>query len=424
MKKVKNNLPKNCLINKNEHKSQKYLFNNSNFRDFKNNTINTPTISSSSTKNNIYLNKLKNKIMNKIDYSDYFKLTNQKSENNIKINNIDLNNLKAYTIQTQKTHSTKNIINSQNKFLLNYSDHINYNKIKNRSIITKQNLYDNKNYYNSQLFKNNNNNLSKINKKKYIIYNIENSNNDDIKTLFNKEGDNIDNDINNNINNIKKQEEFLKLKRILINIKVQNKKYQKELNILKNNNLTIKNKKTNNNKKLYIDIKNILNKIEKNIKNNNSKINNDNLLNYYNLKFGSFSSLKEKMIFLNNIYLNEKFKNSLIEKTYNLFLNNNILKEEIKNDSNINIINILKWIKYLIKEINKIKKNNEKLKTNINNNNVENNLYNFYYNNWINCLGVKTEDNLKKKITDLINDQNYNDIEETKLYNILMNKDS
>ena len=427
MKKVKSNPIKKCLIIKNEHKTKKYLFNNSSFnRDCKNNTISTPIIGSSSTKNSIYINKLKNQLLNKIDYSDYFKICNQKSENNIKVSNIDLNNLKTYTIQTQNTHSSKNIITSHNKFLLNHSSNNNNNSniIKNRSIIINknQNLYDNQNYYNRQLFKNNINNISKINKKNNIIY-IKNSNNDDIKTIFHKEGDNIDNDINKNINNIKKQEEFLKLKRILINLKIQNKKLQTDLNILKNNNLTIENIKRNNNKKIYIDIKNKFNKIEKSMKNNN-KINNDDLLNFYILKFGATSSLKEKIIFLNNIYLHEKLKNSLIEKTYNLLLNNNILKEEKKDDSNININNILKWIKFLIKEIDKIKKDNEKLKTNINNNNIENNLYNIYYNNWINCLGVKTEENLKKKITDLINDQNYNDIEENKLYNILMNKES
>ena len=49
-------------------------------------------------------------------------------------------------------------------------------------------------------------------------------------------------------------------------------------------------------------------------------------------------------------------------------------------------------------------------------------MYKYYYYNWIKNLRIKTKEDLQNKIKDLIIDQNYNDIEEIKLYNILMNK--
>ena len=409
------------MMNKKNYKTKKYIFDSSFNNDYKNKTISSPIIQSCSTKNTIYLNKIKNKLLNKVDYSDYFKINNNKNEKYI---NININNLKEYTIQTHKMHTKKNI-RTENNTILNRS--VNNDKFKNINTINtsfdNKKLYDNKNFYNNNTCKSN---IFTNKKKKYIIYNNDITNND-IKIIYNKERDIINNDINNNIKKIKKQEELLKLKKILLNLKEQNIKMKNELNILKDKNLKKENIKKNKNKQLYIDIKDIFSNTEKNIKNNNSQININDLLNFYKFKFGASSSLKEKIIFLRNIYLNEKLKNSLVEKTYRLFLDNKIFQEDIKNNSNTNNIdinNIWKKIKYIIDDINKIKKYNKKLKENINNYNVEKNLYNFYFNNWINFLGVKTKENLKKKINDLIKDENYNDIEETKLYNILMNKQS
>ena len=215
------------------------------------------------------------------------------------------------------------------------------------------------------------------------------------------------------------------LRNTLNNLKLKNKKIQDELNIMKNKNLMLKNNQTYRNKKIYMDIKNIFINNEKDIKTNNSQINIDDLINFYGIKFGINTSFKEKIKFLRGIYLNEKLKDSLVEKTNKLFLENNLLKEKEpnkSNDDNTNIDNIYKCVSNLLEKIDIIKKNNEELEKNINDKNKEKNMYNFYYNNWLYRLRIKNKEDLKNKIKDLILDQNFNDIEEIKLYNILMNK--
>ena len=242
--------------------------------------------------------------------------------------------------------------------------------------------------------------------------------------IYNKTGNIIENDINDNINKMKKGEELVYLRNTLNNLKLKNKKIQDELNIMENKNLKLRNNKTYRNKRIYMDIKNIFINNEKDIKNNNSQINIDDLINFYGIKFGINISFKEKIKFLRGIYLNEKLKDSLVEKTNKLFLENNLLKEKEPNKSNdnTNIGNIYKCVSNLLEKIDIIKKNNEELEKNINDKNKEKNMYNFYYNNWLYRLKIKNKEDIKNKIKDLILDQNFNDIEEIKLYNILMNK--
>ena len=258
----------------------------------------------------------------------------------------------------------------------------------------------------------------------YDIYNDLNDGNNDIKMIYNKTGNIIENDINDNINKMKKEEELAYLRNTLNKLKLQNKKIQNELNIMENKNLKLKNNKTYINKRIYMDIKNIFIDNEKDIKSNNNRIDFDDILNFYKINIGINSSFEEKIKILRGIYLNEKLKDSLVEKTNKLFLENNLLKEEESNKSNdnTNTDKIYNCVSNLLEKIDTIKRNNEELEKKINDKNKEKNLYNFYYNNWLYRLKIKNKEDLKNKIKDLILDQNYNDIEEIKLYNILMNK--
>lgn len=375
------------------------------------------------------MNKTKN-----IDYSEYFKINNQKSENNIKIKNRNLNDLNRYTIQARNYHtninSSKNVINTDNNKIINRNFHIGINSIKNiENKISNgtelKNLYINKNIYNT--FYSSNNNLfthQKINK---IINNEDIEN--DIKKVYNNTGVIINDDINNNVNKIKKEEELSKLKKLLKDLESKNKEMQTELVLLKNKNLKLKKNPKNISRIIYLDIKNIFNNNIKDIKtNNNNQINISDLFNYYKFKFNSCSSLKEKIEHFRKVYLDEKLKNSLIEKGYGLFLKNNLTKDiiingDVKNkQDNINMDDIWKSIIAIMGDIDKIKKFNNEMEENINNKKIENNLYKFYYNKWQKIFGVTKKEELRNKITDLINDQNYNDSEEFKLYKILMNK--
>ena len=243
--------------------------------------------------------------------------------------------------------------------------------------------------------------------------------NDDLKKFYLKNGYNVHNNIYQNIKKIKKEEELLNLRKIVKDLKIKNQKIQNELALLKNKDIKLErdDNEINKNRKLYLNIKNIFNKTENNIINNNTKINIDDILNFYKFKFSFSSSFREKIKFFRKIYLDEKIKNSLIEKTYKLFLENNIVNENI-NNSNINK-NILDGINNLIKKIDKIKQFNEEIQLNINGKNIEKKKYNFYYIYWEKLLNVNKKEDVKKRIHDLIDDLKYNDIEESKLYNIL-----
>ena len=200
---------------------------------------------------------------------------------------------------------------------------------------------------------------------------------------------------------------------------MQNQKLQKELLLIKNKNIKLESNEINKNRKLYLNLKNLFNKTEKNIINNSIKINIDNVLNFYKFKFSFSSSFREKIKFFRKIYLDELLKNSLIEKTHKLFLENNIINNNDNGNSKINK-NIFDGINNLIKEIDKIKKINEEIQLNINSKNIEKKKYNFYYIYWEKLLNVTKNEDIKKRIHELINNQKYNDIEESKLYNILM----
>ena len=381
------------IVKKKMPKKNKLLNNSFNFnRNFQNITFATSKTESSSTKNTLYINNKpykinKNNNNNYIDYSEYFKINN-KSEKKI------INNLNRYNIQNQNFFISKNI-NNQNKIILNRT----YNFNKNIS-------------------------AKDLDLNLYYIGNNLNDGNNDIKMIYNKTGDIIDNDIKDNINKMKKEEELVYLRNVLKKLKVQNKKIENEFNAIKNENLKIENNIKNKNKMIYRDIKNIFINNEKNIQNNNNQINTDDLLNFYKIKFGSSISFKEKLKLLREIYLNEKLKNSLVEKSNKLFIENNLLKPKDKNESNknINLNNIQKCIINLLENINRLKKKNDEIEIYINNKAKEKNMYKYYYYNWIKNLRIKTKEDLQNKIKDLIIDQNYNDIEEIKLYNILMNK--
>ena len=254
------------------------------------------------------------------------------------------------------------------------------------------------------------------------ICNNLNDENNDIKTIYNKTGNIIENNINDNIYKMKKEEELDYLMNMLKNLKEQNKRREYELNVIKNKNLNLEKNKLYTNKKIYMDIKNIFNNNENNIKNNNSQINTEDLLNFYKIKLETKTSYTEKIKLLREIYLREKLKNFLVEKTNKVFLENNLLKAKEANDNKINFDNIYNCVNDLLDDINKIKKNNAKLEINISKKNKEKEMCNYYFNNWLYLLRIKNKEDLKNKIKDLIFDQNYNEIEEIKLYNILMNK--
>ena len=299
-------------------------------------------------------------------------------------------------------------MNYQNKSLFN--KHINSCKIKKAKNIDIdiKNLDDNKTLYSYNYIQKQNN---YFNRKSNYNYRK-------IKNIYYKTGEIIDNIINNNMNKMKKKEEFKNLKKILSNLKSQNQKIKKELTIIQNKNCKLDNYK---NKYIYQDIKNIFNN-NKNIIKKDKQMNIEDLLNFYKFKFGTPTTFEEKIKILRNIYIYENLKNSLVDNTNILFMNNKISNGNSKEESLLNINNTLKWIISLIDDIEKIKKINKEIEEKIKNKKDENNKYNFYYNNWLNLLGIKTKEELYTKIKDLILDQNYNDINEKKLYNILMIK--
>jgi hypothetical protein len=427
---MKNNEIDKAKKIKNVRMKKKLL--NSSYNYFKNSNISISNNGSISAKNTLYINKLK-----KIDYSEYFKMNIQKSESNAKNKNIYLNNFKNYTIQpnnyfTNKS-SPKKITSYITKNLLKGKFPLDLNSIKNTentlyNPTELNNLFSNKNIYNT--VSNNKNNLYTESTNINIIDDeIDDYN---IKKVYKNTGAIINNNINNNMNKIKKEEELSKLKDILKKIKNKNKAIQTELNLLRNINTKLENNQNINkkNRLIYLDIKELLNKNKAKINKNNSQMDISELLQFYKFKFESSSSLRENIEYLRKVYLDEKLKNSLIEKGHKLFLEN-ILIEDINNNSisdnenSVSDINMDDFWKYLIKimgDIEKIKKFNGEMENKINNKKGEKNIYKVHFEKWAKILGVNNKEDLKNKIVDLINDQNYNDIEEVKLYKILMNK--
>ena len=407
-------------------------------------------------RNNNFDNSLKTILKNNIDYSDYFKINNQKSAKNLKLK-FNFDDFNKYITQTKNINSVKNYVNGHNrlnKFIEGdkiYNSRI--SNIGNESIKENDYLYDKKNTYNhfyknknystndknnsftyNHFYRNNNNNIytyNSINSKNNSInitninkQNDLNINNNEIIKIYNEEGNSINNDIRNNIKKIKNKEELMQLKNIFENLRLENKMIQTELNILHNQNHQLEQKQKDKNKMIYLNIKNIFSHTINDIKINNNEI---NLNNYYKNMIKK-SSLKDKVEILRNIYLDEKLKNSLVKKTYGLLLdlkkNGNNEEEDLKNkfDMNENIKNIWKMINSLMKDTEKVKNYNNNFESNMKNKIREYEIYKIYYNKWINIFSINNREDLKNRIIDLINDQHYNDNEEFKLYSLLMNK--
>ena len=407
-------------------------------------------------RNNNFDNSLKTILKNNIDYSDYFKINNQKSAKNLKLK-FNFDDFNKYITQTKNINSVKNYVNGHNrlnKFIEGdkiYNSRI--SNIGNESIKENDYLYDKKNTYNhfyknknystndknnsftyNHFYRNNNNNIytyNSINSKNNSInitninkQNDLNINNNEMIKIYNEEGNSINNDIRNNIKKIKNKEELMQLKNIFENLRLENKMIQTELNILHNQNHQLEQKQKDKNKMIYLNIKNIFSHTINDIKINNNEI---NLNNYYKNMIKK-SSLKDKVEILRNIYLDEKLKNSLVKKTYGLLLdlkkNGNNEEEDLKNkfDMNENIKNIWKMINSLMKDTEKVKNYNNNFESNMKNKIREYEIYKIYYNKWINIFSINNREDLKNRIIDLINDQHYNDNEEFKLYSLLMNK--
>ena len=407
-------------------------------------------------RNNNFDNSLKTILKNNIDYSDYFKINNQKSAKNLKLK-FNFDDFNKYITQTKNINSVKNYVNGHNrlnKFIEGdkiYNSRI--SNIGNESIKENDYLYDKKNTYNhfyknknystndknnsftyNHFYRNNNNNINtynSINSKNNSInitninkQNDLNINNNEIIKIYNEEGNSINNDIRNNIKKIKNKEELMQLKNIFENLRLENKMIQTELNILHNQNHQLEQKQKDKNKMIYLNIKNIFSHTINDIKINNNEI---NLNNYYKNMIKK-SSLKDKVEILRNIYLDEKLKNSLVKKTYGLLLdlkkNGNNEEEDLKNkfDMNENIKNIWKMINSLMKDTEKVKNYNNNFESNMKNKIREYEIYKIYYNKWISIFSINNREDLKNRIIDLINDQHYNDNEEFKLYSLLMNK--
>jgi hypothetical protein len=402
-------------------------------------------------RNNNFDNSLKTILKNNIDYSDYFKINNQKSAKNLKLK-FNFDDFNKYITQTKNINSVKNYVNGHNrlnKFIEGdkiYNSRI--SNIGNESIKENDYLYDKKNTYNhfyknknystndknnsftyNHFYRNNNNiyaynsfnsknnsiNITNIKKQneKYI-------NNNEMVKIYNEEGNFIEHDISNNIKKIKNKEELIQLKNIFENLKLENQMIQTELNILHDQNHQLEQKQKDKSKMIYLDIKSIFN----DIKINNNEIDLNNYYKYMNKN----SSLKEKVEILRNIYIDEKLKNSLVTKAYELLLNikknGNHEEEDLKTNFNMNekINNIWKMINSMIKDTEKVKKYNNNFESNIKNKIREYEIYKIYYNKWINFFSINNSEDLKNRIIDLINDQHYNDNEEFKLYSLLMNK--
>ena len=407
-------------------------------------------------RNNNFDNSLKTILKNNIDYSDYFKINNQKSAKNLKLK-FNFDDFNKYITQTKNINSVKNYVNGHNrlnKFIEGdkiYNSRI--SNIGNESIKENDYLYDKKNTYNhfyknknystndknnsftyNHFYRNNNNNINtynSINSKNNSInitninkQNDLNINNNEMIKIYNEEGNSINNDIRNNIKKIKNKEELMQLKNIFENLRLENKMIQTELNILHNQNHQLEQKQKDKNKMIYLNIKNIFSHTINDIKINNNEI---NLNNYYKNMIKK-SSLKDKVEILRNIYLDEKLKNSLVKKTYGLLLdlkkNGNNEEEDLKNkfDMNENIKNIWKMINSLMKDTEKVKNYNNNFESNMKNKIREYEIYKIYYNKWISIFSINNREDLKNRIIDLINDQHYNDNEEFKLYSLLMNK--
>ena len=361
------------------------------------------------TKENYYQSNKSNNINN-------YNIYELNSARSFKLNYSDFNNY-MNRIHNNKINSCRTKANKTNKICLNKYFNIgtinkdNNKKLINKSIKTVYNKY--KKYFNTNISHKSHNSYNF-----YISKNNKTTSQDKMNNRYKETGKIINNNINSNIKIIKKEKELLNLRNILNELKSKNYQINNKLSLLKEENSNLEDNKNNKNKKIFLDIKNLLNKNMMNYTNEKSK-------NVYNsLKF------KEKINYINNIYIEEKLKNSLINKTYLLYNNYNQYKNKNENgckeneiiENELNLENIYKWIVSMNVNINKLKKNNEKLSYNINNLKEEKEKCKDYYNNWLKMLRIKEKEELIKKIDSLINVKNINENEHAKMIKILMNK--
>ena len=442
-KNLTTNNSKNKLINNKRiiHSKQAYLNNNMNMNfmkkkfktnktlnnmkynaihknDYFSNRIsegNNPKNSIKREKNNI--NSARNNKINKTDLHKFLCQAhniNSTGTNNYKLNRISLN--KYFYIDKEKEEPKSIIDNST--ISLNFR---NTNKRKISKGINKEKNCDSliniKNKYNS--------NFITRKKRKIIKDNIISASNNTFN-IRNESGKMIIEDINNSIMKIKKEKNLLELKNILNDLKSDNNKIKNELLLLQRQNFKIEKDKNIQNKKIFLNVKNTLNK---NINNNNIEFDRKIILNPFNSKIYENSSYRGKIKFIRNVYLDEKLKNSLLEKTLTLYLDsnevenkNNIITNDSNIDNNINLPIIWKWIVSIAENVDNLKESNDIIKKNIDDLNKENEIYKKYYKNWMKLLGVKTNTELNNKINRLIKCQNINENEEAKMFKILLNK--
>ena len=286
-------------------------------------------------------------------------------------------------LHNNKINSCRTKLNKTNKICLNKYFNIGAKNKDNKKLINKsiKTIYNKYKYY----FNSNNSHKSYNSYNFYITKKNKTTSQDKMNNIYKETGKIINNNINSNINIIKKEKELLNLRNILNELKSKNYQINNKLSLLKEENSNLKDNKNNKNKKLFLDIENLLNKNVMNYANEKNK-------NAYNsLKF------KEKINYINNIYIEEKLKNSLVNKTYLLYNNYNQYKNKNENnskenDNEFNLENIYKWIVSMNANINKLKKNNEKLSYNINNLKEEKEKCKGYYNNWLKMLRIKEKD--------------------------------
>ena len=433
-----NNSIKNIINNRRIIHSKQTFLNNDKKKEIKTNKTQNNIKYNDIPKNDYFSNRITKGNNSKKNLKREKNHINSARNNNV--NNTDLHKFlhQAHNINSTGTNNYKLL----NRISLNKYFYIDKIKDEQKSIIdnsTKSIFFRNtiKRKINKDINKEKNydsltniNNKYKSNcitrrKRKIIKDNIiGNSNN--TCSLRKESGKMIIEDINNNIIKIKKEEHLLKLKSILNDLKSDNNKIKTQLLFLKHQNLKIEKDKNTQNKKIFSNLKNTLNR---NINNNNIEIDKKIILNPFKSKIYDNASYRGKIKYIRNVYLDEKLKNSLIEKTLTLYLDSNEVenkKSNIANDSNIDnkakLPIIWKWIISLTENVGNLKESNDIIKKNIDNLNKENEIYKKYYKNWMKLLGVKTNTELNNIINRLIKCQNINENEEAKMFKILLNK--
>lgn len=370
---------------------------------------------------------------------NYYKINSRKRNDNRSFGLYELNSARSFKLNftdfNKYMNHLNNINNNRMKMNTNRANKISLNKYFNLDKIKIENKDINNNNSRRTLYYRNNNN-NKMRSSKYNSFNsyINKKNKttfiSDLKNIYNETGEFLNENICDNINKIKKEKKLLNFKNILGELKLKNFKLETELALIKEKNINLENSQNIRNKKIFITIKNILNRKIKNFDNINinnqlNDMNNMNKENPFDLKMFKSLSYKEKINFIRKIYFEEKLKNSLIDKTEILYLKSHNKDEKILNGGGeawINLCNVYKWILAIIENFDKIKKTNDKIQKNINKLLDEKEMNKKYYNNWINIFGINDKEELIKTIDSLIDVKNINENEKARMLKILMNK--